>query len=187
MSNMKSNWPNAADPNVTASEMSAKIAIFNEMRRLPKIQKNDPEGLEKRVDEFFQFCCEKSVKPTVEALALVCGVTRETLCEWQHSGSRNGEIITRAKSVINALMTDWGVEGKLNPVTMIWLQKNNYGYSDSQTVTIEANTNQAAPTMSKADLMALVEEDTLQLPEPSENFSELPKVMPREELETLLD
>lgn len=75
------------------------------------------------------------MKPSVEGLALALGTSRQVLWNWeQDSNSKAGQIISRAKLLINALLTDFTLNGKINFAYSIWLQKNHFGYSDTKTV-----------------------------------------------------
>ena len=55
---------------------------------------------------------------------------------WESKQDERAEIVKQAKALLNALLIDWGIEGRVNPVTMIFLSKNNHGYKDN--VQIEA-------------------------------------------------
>lgn len=48
-----------------------------------------------------------------------------------------GQIVGRAKAIINTMIATATMAGKCNPVYSIWLQKNHYGYSDSQLLQVE--------------------------------------------------
>ena len=50
MSNTKSNFPNAAQPKATPAEIGELVSITDELRRLPPIEKNNPEGVRERLD-----------------------------------------------------------------------------------------------------------------------------------------
>ncbi len=45
-------------------------------------------------------------------------------------------MIDQAKQSINAILEELALNNEINPATLIWLQKNHFGYKDS--VTIEA-------------------------------------------------
>lgn len=132
MANSKSNWPAAQDPDVKPGEMSAMVALMNDIRELDR-PKTDEE-VKKRVSAFFQWCIDNDVRPGVELMALSLGTTRQTLWNWQKEGGKKGEIITQAKQMIAALTENWGQTGKINPAAFCFIMKNNFGYSDNVTV-----------------------------------------------------
>lgn len=113
MSNRKSNYPNAQQPDLEPGEMGELITHMEELRALPAVR--EPDEVRARVKWFFQWCIDGEVRPGVEILALSLGCTRQTLLNWQHEGGLRGEVITAAKQAIAALTEQWGLTGKLNP------------------------------------------------------------------------
>lgn len=123
-------------PKVTGQDLRLQIQELNALRRLPKVDTKNPKEVEQRVNDYFQFCADHEKRPTVEGLALALHTTRQTLFNWENKQDERGEIIRMAKSMLNALLIDWSMTGALNPVTMIFLSKNNFQYRDS--VQVEA-------------------------------------------------
>jgi len=111
------------------------------MRKLPPVSKREPEKVEERLNYYFQYCTDNGVKPSVEGMSLCLGVSRQSLWEWENdTGSKSGQLVARAKELINSLLTTWTMNGKINAVYTIWLQKNNAGYSDVKTLEIKPKT-----------------------------------------------
>lgn len=137
MSNKVSNYPNAAKPDATPEEIGALVEALDGLRKLPPVNKNDPEGVKTRLDYYFQYCAEYGVRCSVEGMVLALGRSRQTLWEWENDPkSKSGELIRRAKELVNTMLTAWTMTGKINPVFSIWLQKNHFGYSDTKTLEI---------------------------------------------------
>lgn len=132
MANTKSNFPTAQQPDVSKEELSILIKRLNDQRKLTKVA--TPEEVEQRVTEYFDACIQNSIRPGVEGMALALGVTRQTLLNWQSEGNQKGEIITRAKQMLAALLESWSMSGKINPVTSIFLLKNHFGYADKSEI-----------------------------------------------------
>lgn len=138
MSNKNSNYPTNAKPNATPAEIGKLVGMMDSLRKLPPVRKREPEAVEQRLNYFFQYCTDEGIKPSVEAMALCMGVSRQTLWEWENdTGSKAGQLVARAKELINSLLTTWTMNGKINAVYAIWLQKNNSGYSDTKTLEIK--------------------------------------------------
>lgn len=138
MSNKNSNYPNAKQPQATPEEIGELVGVIDKLRQFPPVRKNEPEEIRKRLDYFFEYCTDYDVKPSVEGMALCLGVTRQCLWAWESDqNSEAGRLVWRAKAVINTLLTTWTLDGKISPVTTIWLQKNNFGYSDAKTLEIK--------------------------------------------------
>lgn len=104
MSNSKSNFPNAVKPNVKPGEVGEIVRNFESLWELPPVHKNEPEEAKKRISEYFEFCQRADRKPSVEGLALALGTTRQNLWLWEQSDVEMGEIIGRAKTLINWLI-----------------------------------------------------------------------------------
>ena len=84
------------------------------------------------------------MKPSVAGLALALGVERTTLWKirMKQTGGYPSDVINsikRAVQIINAMMEDYMQNGKINPVSGIFLMKNNMDYSDKQEVVVTPN------------------------------------------------
>lgn len=106
--------------------------------QLPKIDVRNPEQLRARVLEYFQLCADHDMKPGVAAVGLAIGLDRRRLWEIR-SGIKNTTIPPECHQIINevydsleVLWEGWATGGKINPVTAIFLGKNNFGYVDKQ-------------------------------------------------------
>ena len=139
MSNQNSNWPNAAKPKATPAEIGELVATLDELRKLPPVSKSDPDGVRERLNYYFNYCSDYGIKPSVEGMTLALGgVSRQTLWNWENDEkSASGQLIRRAKQLINTLLTAWTMDGKINPVFSIWLQKQHYGYTDNKVLEIK--------------------------------------------------
>lgn len=105
---------------------------------LPPIDKKDPEQVKKRVIEFFEICQEDDARPTLEALALATGIDRRRLTEYRKNPNHPlFDICYRAHLLLQKQMVDYMVNGKINPVSGIFLLKNNFGYRDQQDIVVE--------------------------------------------------
>lgn len=114
--------------------------------QLPKIDVRNPEQLRSRVVEYFQLCATHDMKPGVAAVGLAIGLDRRRLWEIR-SGSKNVAIPQECKDIINevydsleVLWEGYMTSGKINPVSGIFLGKNNFGYSDKQEYVVTPNT-----------------------------------------------
>ena len=113
--------------------------------RLPKIDVRNPEQLQARVLQYFQLCADHDMKPGVAAVGLAIGLDRRRLWEIR-SGTKNVGIPQECKDIINSvydslevLWEGYMANGKINPVSGIFLAKNNFGYSDKQEYVLTPN------------------------------------------------
>ena len=80
------------------------------------------------------------MKPSVAGLALALGVDRVYL--WEIRSGKKGQnqevanTLKKAVQILDLQMNDYMQNGKINPVSGIFLMKNNFGYTDKQEVVI---------------------------------------------------
>lgn len=122
------------------------------LANLPKFDTKNVTLLEERIMEYFQICAEDDSKPSVAGLALAIGVDRKTIWQWsQGENSDRGNTIKKAYQILNLMMEDYMQNGKINPVSGIFLMKNNFGYADKQEVVLTPN-NPLGEQKSNAEL-----------------------------------
>lgn len=114
--------------------------------QLPKIDIRNPVEVRSRVVEYFQLCADHDMKPGVAAVGLAIGLDRRRLWEIR-SGTKNVQIPQECKDIINevydsleVLWEGYMTNGKINPVSGIFLGKNNFGYQDKQEYVVTPNT-----------------------------------------------
>ena len=105
---------------------------------LPPIDLKDPEQVCNRLAEFFQIHADADMKPTVSGMGMALGLDRRRLWEIKTGvADRNQELptltrdfIKRAYEYLEILMENYMQNGKINPVSGIFLMKNNFAYLD---------------------------------------------------------
>ncbi len=105
---------------------------------LPPIDTSDIEALQSRITEYFNLCADEDMKPSVPGLALSLRITRQTLWRWSQETEKpeRSDTIKRAYCVLDLLMDAYMQNGKINPVSGIFLMKNNHGYTDKQELVV---------------------------------------------------
>ena len=102
-------------------------AIIHSLRQLYDMGKPETNlELKERIDMFFQFCEDSSVRPGVQALCTALHISRTTLFRWS-----NGEDCDRERQEIVSM----ALSGQVSPPVGIFLLKNWCSYKD--TVSIE--------------------------------------------------
>ena len=114
---------------------------------LPKIDIQNPDELSTRLMDYFALCAEHDMKPAVAAMALAFGLDRRRLWEIKTDQQKQPNIPQECKDIIkmayNSLEVLWEgymTSGKINPVSGIFLGKNNFGYQDKQEYVVTPNT-----------------------------------------------
>ena len=110
---------------------------------MPPIDISDPIQVEDRLDWYFNHCIESDMKPTVKGFCNSLGISRNTLFEWRRGTFRadtHQAIVCRAYDLLEELWENYMQNGKINPVSGIFLGKNNFGYMDKQEYVVTPNT-----------------------------------------------
>ena len=111
---------------------------------LPPIDISDARQVEERIGWYFQHCLDNDMKPTATGFCNSLGVHKDTIRSWFHGEFRadtHQAIIKRAYSVLEELWDDYMLNGKINPVSGIFLGKNQFmGYQDKQELVLTPNT-----------------------------------------------
>ena len=139
----KNNFPNAQIPDTQPGENTKFLGLALAIRELPRIDTTDPEQVRSRISEYFTLCADYDVKPTVKGFLNALRVPKSTLWEWKQGNFRRGThqaIILEAYDVLEELWEHYMQNGKINPVSGIFLGKNNFGYSDKQEYVVTPNT-----------------------------------------------
>lgn len=104
---------------------------------------NDNDETIRRCEMYFQLCVDDNAKPTVAGLALALGVGRTTL--WQHLNCGKETEVTntlkKAYTFCETQMVDYMTNGRINPVSGIFLLKNFHGFSDKQEIVVDQGNN----------------------------------------------
>lgn len=121
---------------------------------LPSIDLNDPDQISDRTDTYFSMMAEQNMKPTVIGYAMALGIDRRQLWAivnnqpypsnggrtWERIPARSLDIIKKGYRTMEYLWESYMQNGAVNPVSGIFLGKNNYGYKDQQeTVVVTPN------------------------------------------------
>ena len=119
------------------------------MASLPKIDLQDPDAVAERIEKFFEIQFESDLKPTVSGLGLALDLDRRRLWEIRTDvPDRNKDLptltrdfIKKAYKMMENLWENYMQNGKINPVSGIFLGKNNFGYQDKTEYVVTPNTN----------------------------------------------
>ena len=121
------------------------------LMNLPKIDVHDPEAVQQRLNDYFGYMASQDAKPTVAGMAMALGMDRRRLWEIKVGAHTTNkwledlpnevkDSIKKAYSLMEYLWENYMVNGKINPVTGIFLGKNNFGYQDKQEMVLTPNT-----------------------------------------------
>lgn len=107
-----------------------------------RIDLDSDEEVIKRLDEYFELCMKNDIKPTVSGMANALKISRYTLYDWKDGTNRGKtdnrtEIIAYYYNLLEELYEDYMMNGKVNPVSGIFIGKNHFGYQDKKDIVIQ--------------------------------------------------
>lgn len=127
---------------------NAKYTAHNLMLyRLKPVSFESAEEIDERIETYFDICQQNDMKPSVAGFSLALGVDRRRLWEIITGKVVKPDAVTdslkRAYLILNAQMEDYMQNGKINPVSGIFLMKNSFQYQDKQEIEVSANQSDA--------------------------------------------
>ena len=136
---------------------SKAIGIIMQFNNLPVIDLYVPEQVRDRINLFYQMCFDNDFKPTVASYAASLGFNRATLWSimnqqgvnnrWKDLPTLSVDYLKKGYSSLEQLWEYYMQNGKINPVSGIFLGKNNFGYVDKVEHSVEAKA-----TLDESDL-----------------------------------
>lgn len=138
---------------VEPGDNSKFLNVSIQLMKLPEIDLHDTEQVEKRLEEFFAIHFENDLKPTVAGMGLALnGMDRRRLWEIKTDNLKGGvskwdlptstlDAIKKGYKIMENLWENYMQNGKINPVSGIFLGKNNFGYQDKTEYVVTPNTN----------------------------------------------
>ena len=136
------------EPGDNAKYIGVSLQLFN----MTKVDLYKPEEVQERLTEYFRIHTEADMKPTVVGMAMALGIDRRRLWEIRsgnHHTSKSLEdlptlttdYIKKAYDFMENLWENYMQNGKINPVSGIFLGKNNFGYQDKTEYVVTPNVN----------------------------------------------
>ena len=130
---------------------------------LPEIDIHDYQQVQDRINEYFGIEAEAGFKPTVAGLANSLGIDRFRLFEIRDGKDAHGKmpyglgldvanLIKSAYKIMEQNWEDYMQQGQINPVSGIFLGKNNYRYQDKTEYVLTPN-QQTASDLSEKQLL----------------------------------
>ena len=135
-----------------AGDNTKYLSLGMELFNLPAIDLKEPEQVVSRLNEFFDIHARYDMKPTVSGMGMALGLDRRRLWEIKTGSLKGGttnydlptltlDAIKKAYNYMELLWENYMQNGKINPVSGIFLGKNNFGYQDKQEMVLTPNTN----------------------------------------------
>ena len=138
--------------NVEPGDNAKYVLLGAKLFNLPAIDLHDPQQVNDRLNEFFTIHAEADMKPTVSGMGMALGLDRRRLWEIKTGAKMGGTAeynlptstlvsIKKAYEYMEILWENYMQNGKINPVSGIFLGKNNFGYQDKTEYVVTPNVN----------------------------------------------
>ena len=122
-----------------------------ELFSMERVDLMSNEAVTARIEEYFSIMAKYDSKPSVTGIAMALGLDRRRLWEIKTGNFENTrgiytklpeevvETIRRAYDFLEMMWEDYMLNGKINPVSGIFLGKNNFGYQDKTEYVLTPN------------------------------------------------
>ena len=138
----KNNFP-STNLNVEPGDNSKYLRHALTTMNMPPIDISDVNQVRERLGWYFNHCAEDDMKPTVSGFCNALKISRQTLFDWKRGKFRadtHQAVILEMYDLLEELWEHYMQNGKINPVSGIFLAKNNFGYQDKQDLVVTPNT-----------------------------------------------
>ena len=123
------------------------LMVSMKLMELPDIDLKEVEQVRERLSEYFQIHADNDLKPTVAGMGLALnGMDRRRLWEIRTGNDKAYDLptavsdtIKKAYKLMENLWENYMQNGKINPVSGIFLGKNNFGYQDKTEYVVTPN------------------------------------------------
>ena len=139
----KNNFPVSQPLDTEPGDNSKFLSHALMVSSMAPIDNTDAQQVEQRITEYFQLCAINDMKPTSAGFCMAIGVTKGTISNWRNGVYRadtHQAVILKGYDILDALWQDYMMNGKINPVSGIFLGKNLFGYQDKQDLVVTPNT-----------------------------------------------
>ncbi len=141
----KNNTPNVQPLDLEPGDNTKYLTLAMTVMNMPPIDISDVEQVKSRIQEYLTLCAASDMKPTVKGFCNALKIGRTTLFDWKRGSYRadtHQAVIIEAYDLLEELWENYMQNGKINPVSGIFLGKNNFGYQDKQEYVVTPNTKE---------------------------------------------
>lgn len=115
-----------------------------DMFHAPTVDLGDPDAVADAIDGYFRYCVERGLRPGNLGLYATLGLSKQEVSNEMRGvthklSSSCIDLLKKAKQALSTYRELLGSQGKLNPVTLIFWQKNYDGLKDQQDIVLTPN------------------------------------------------
>ena len=143
------------NPNLPQGYNTRRIAFMQAILPTEPLDHDDVEEMERRFQNYLVKCAEWDMKIGNQAAYAAIGINKDLVYEWtvrRQTNPRRTEFVKKVQQFCAMYREGLMEDGKVNPVTGIFWQKNYDGMKDQQEVVLTPN---ASPLGDRTDAEAL--------------------------------
>lgn len=152
----KNNYPQSGLDEIDPGTVQQIVSSLKELHDLGRPKTDDEVA--SRIDKYFNFCQQSSIRPGIESLCMALHISRTTLFRWNNGidcSTYRQELIQSAKSFVGAFLEQAMLGGKISPPSGIFLMKNWLSYKDAISIEEAIPQNMNKKPLSAAELPKL--------------------------------
>lgn len=179
------------NPDLPQGYNTRRIAFMQAILPTESLDNDDVEEMERRFIRYLDLCAQWDMKIGNQAAYAAIGINKDLVYEWTHrllGNPRRTDFVKKVQQFCAMYREGLMEDGKVNPVTGIFWQKNYDGLKDQQEVVLTPNAN---PLGEQKDAEALKqkylentygvtgelpESEILELPESAEGQKEVSEI-----------
>ena len=128
--------------NTKPGDNTRYAGILTQLHKWGEVDHANIEALEQRFWQFVDFCGANDVRVTNQLAYFALGLNKDNVYDWENGRGRtpaHSDFIKKIKSFCSTYREMLGADGRLNPVTLVWWQKNYDGFVDKSEVILTPN------------------------------------------------
>lgn len=132
------------NPNLPQGYNTRRIAFMQAILPTEPLDHDDVEEMERRFKHYLAKCAEWDMKIGNQAAYAAIGINKDLVYEWtvrRQTNPRRTEFVKKVQQFCAMYREGLMEDGKVNPVTGIFWQKNYDGMKDQQEVVLTPNTS----------------------------------------------
>lgn len=157
-------FQNGRNPNpngVTPATNGDSIDFVMEYMSWPLIDLSDPVAMQTRIEDYLRLCQRYDTKPLISGMCVVIGSNRGEVMRWANGANNRltRELSPASAHVLQKYLENLEVlwefamanDGYRNPVTGIFIGKNNFAYKDSSETVVRHEVAEQGPTRAQLE------------------------------------
>lgn len=105
---------------------------------------HDVDEMERRFERYLDLCIQYDMKVSNQAAYAAIGINKDQVYDWTHPTRNTGnrrrtEFVRKVQQICSLYREEMMMDGRINPVTGIFWQKNYDGFKDQQEVVVTPN------------------------------------------------